>query len=458
MKLWSGRFEKATNELLDDFNSSLPFDIKLYKQDIAGSIAHATMLSKCNIISELECQQIIDELKNLESKIEDGTLSFDNSEDVHMFIESKLTAKIGEAGKKLHTARSRNDQVATDFKLYIRESNSNILVLIKDLIAALYNISLSNTKTIMPGFTHLQSAQPITLAHHLLAYCEMFLRDSDRFKTAQKRLNTGSPLGSCALAGTTFNIDRHYTAKLLGFDDPCANSLDGVSDRDFALDYLYNCSVIAMHMSRLCEEIIIWNTSQFKFIELDDSFSTGSSIMPQKKNPDPAELIRGKTGRIYGNLQSLLVTLKGLPLAYNKDMQEDKEVVFDTEKNITLSLKVLIGMLTTAKFNKKQMLKNAIEGYSNATDIADYLVKKLIPFRTAHEISGKIVLDCIKSNKTIESLSLEDFNIYSNKFDEDVLEAVKLANVVNNRKSFGGPSPEAVKMHLKSIKKQLSKF
>lgn len=453
-KLWSGRFEKPADKLTDEFNASLPFDIRLYNEDIDGSIAHSKMLAKCGIISAEESRAIADGLEKIRADIDSGKLKPDSSEDVHMFIETHLTGAIGNTGKKLHTARSRNDQVATDFKMYIRKNSAAAAELLKSLVTTLCEISQKHTDTIMPGFTHLQSAQPITLAHHLMAYSEMFMRDIQRFNTCASQNNT-SPLGSCALAGTTYPIDREYTSALLGFSGPCPNSLDGVSDRDFAAEYLFNLSMTAMHLSRFCEEIILWNTQQFAFIVIDDAYSTGSSIMPQKKNPDIAELIRGKTGRVYGNLLSLLTMLKGLPLAYNKDMQEDKECVFDSEDAVLPGLKIFTAMLASITFNVKTMRKSAMKGFFNATDVADYLVKKGMPFRDAHHVAGNIVLYCEKNNATIEKMTVTQFKEFSPLFEQDIKDAVKIDNIVKNRKSIGGPSPIMVKKHIKNTLKKL---
>ena len=450
MKLWSGRFEKQQDKLTDSFNSSLPFDIRLYKEDIEGSIAHADMLAYCGIITDDEARSIAAGLKRIRADIESGALLPKGQEDVHMFVESRLTELIGDAGKKLHTARSRNDQVATDFKLYIKKSSARAQSLLGGLVLALCDIAADNTSTVMPGYTHLQSAQPVTLAHHLMAYCEMFLRDVERFKSSALRGDT-MPLGSCALAGTTYPIDRFYTTKLLSFSRPCANSLDGVSDRDFAAEYLFNLSMTAMHLSRFCEELVLWSSPQFGFAVMDDAFSIGSSIMPQKKNPDVAELIRGKTGRVYGNLMALLTTLKSLPLAYNKDMQEDKEAVFDSEDTVFACLTIFTEMIKTVKFNRKEMRKSAAKGFFNATDVADYLVKKGMPFRDAHHAAGNIVLHCEKNGKVIEKLTLQEFKSFSPLFEADILNAVKLDNVVKNRKSYGGPAPSVVKKHIRTV-------
>lgn len=454
MKLWSGRFEKQSDKTADEFNTSLPFDIKLYKHDIEGSIAHCKMLSACGIISDSEAEKIISNLILIREDIDSGKMQINDAEDVHMFVEGELIKRIGDTGKKLHTARSRNDQVATDFRMYIRDSAKAIIGQLKELVETIKNIAKENTATIMPGFTHLQKAQPVTLAHHFVAYCEMFLRDAERFADSLKRINV-MPLGSCALAGTTYPIDRKITSGLLGFDKISNNSMDAVSDRDFAIEYLFCCSTVSMHLSRLCEELILWSTQEFSFIEIDDAFATGSSIMPQKKNPDMAELVRGKTGRVYGNLISLLSVMKSLPLAYNKDMQEDKEAVFDSEQTVVNCLKIVTAMLPSITYKKNNMRMSAKGGFTNATDAADYLVKKGMPFRNAHEVIGNIVLYCVKNNVTIEKLDIKTFKTFSNLFEEDVLEAVKLNNVVNGRTVYGGTAGIEVKRQIRDIEKRL---
>ncbi|KAI4453770.1 argininosuccinate lyase [Holotrichia oblita] len=455
-KLWSGRFEKNTDNLAHEFNKSLDFDFKLYKYDIAGSIAHCTMLSECKIIEKAESDKIIAELKAIEKDIDSGKLTKNDAEDIHMFIEGELIKRIGETGKKLHTARSRNDQVATDFRMYIKADINCIKELLKALIDKLIVISEENLNTIMCGYTHLQKAQPTTLAHHLTAYCEMFLRDYERFSDCFKRVNI-LPLGICALAGTTYPINRKRVAELLGFDGVTNNSIDGVSDRDFVAEFLFCCSMVSMHLSRFCEEIILWSTDEFKFIKIDDAFSTGSSIMPQKRNPDIAELIRGKTGRIYGNLFNILTVLKSLPLAYNKDMQEDKISVFDSEETIINSLLVFTKMLSSITFNKEVLKNSAYSGFTNATEVADYLVKKGVPFRSAHEITGKLVLYAEKSNKKLEELTLADYKKHSDIFKEDIFGAIDIINAVNNRKLEGGPSESSVKKSIENIKIKLKK-
>ena len=458
MPLWAGRFKKELDSKTNDFNSSIRFDKRMYKQDIEGSIAHATMLGKQKIIDESESKKIIDGLKTILNDIENNKLEFDmNAEDIHMFIESELTNRIGNTGKRLHTARSRNDQVAVDLRLYLREEGHNIIELLKELIGIIVNKAEENTKTIMPGYTHLQRAQPITFAHHLMAYAEMFMRDIDRMNDLIKRMNI-NPLGSCALAGTTHNIDRYLTSKLLGFDAPCDNSLDGVSDRDFVLEMASTLSIIMVHMSRFSEEIILWCSWEFKYIELDDAFSTGSSIMPQKKNPDITELIRGKSGRVIGHLTGLLTMMKGQPLAYNKDMQEDKEAIFDSIDNTKMCLSTFIPMLDTMKIIKENMENAAKKGFINATDCADYLVKRGLPFREAYKITGTLVAYAIDNNKTLDTLSLEEYQKYSDLFEKDIYDAIDLNNCVKLRTSFGGPAPSVVQKHIQKIKDKLSKI
>jgi len=442
MKLWGGRFSKNTNKMVDDFNSSIRFDERLYKQDILGSIAHVTMLGKQNIIPQEDVNKIIDALKEILSDIENDKVQFDiEAEDIHMNIEKLLINKIGDVGKKLHTGRSRNDQVALDIRMYIKEEIKSIDKMIFNLQNVLLDLSKKHTDTIMPGYTHLQKAQPVTFAHHLMAYFEMFKRDRYRLFDTYKRTNC-MPLGSGALASTTYPLDREYTASLLDFDSITLNSMDAVSDRDFCIELLSSLSTIMMHLSRFSEEIIIWNTNEFSFIELDDAFSTGSSIMPQKKNPDIPELVRGKTGRVYGSLMSLLTTMKGLPLAYNKDMQEDKEVTFDAIDTVKMCIPIFTDMLKTLTVNKDNMYKGAGGGFTNATDAADYLVKKGVPFRDAHEILGKLVLYCINNSKTLEELSLEEYKSISNVFEEDIYEAISLESCVSKRNVIGGPSKE----------------
>lgn len=444
MKLWGGRFTKETNKLVHNFNSSISFDKRLFRQDIEGSIAHATMLEKQKIISKDERDLIIKGLSDIREEIIEGSLEISQEyEDIHSFVESHLIKRIGEVGKKLHTGRSRNDQVALDMKLYIRDEINVLDDLIKTFLLTLHKIMKENTRTYMPGFTHLQKAQPVTLSHHMGAYFEMFKRDRSRLSDIKNRMNT-SPLGSGALAGTTFPLDREYSAVLLGFDGPSLNSMDSVSDRDYLIELLSALSTIMMHLSRLSEEVIIWNSNEYRFIELDDSYSTGSSIMPQKKNPDIAELVRGKTGRVYGALISLLTTMKGLPLAYNKDMQEDKELTFDAIDTVKSCLALTSEMLSTMKFNKDIMEDSATKGFINATDAADYLVNKGVPFRDAHSIIGKLVLECIDKNTSLDSLSIEDYRAISPVFDDDIYEAISLTTCVNKRNTIGAPGKEAM--------------
>ncbi|OOB80091.1 MAG: argininosuccinate lyase [Epulopiscium sp. Nuni2H_MBin003] len=456
MKLWDGRFTKQTDALTDHFNSSLSFDYRLYKQDILGSQAHVKMLALQNIISQDEANQISDGLSELLSEIENGDIDLmQDSEDIHMLIEALLTEKIGEVGKKLHTGRSRNDQVALDMRLYLIENISNVQNLIVDLLDTIYNLAKQHITTFMPGYTHLQRAQPVTFAHHLMAYFEMFKRDYKRFEFT-KEMTDSMPLGCGALATTTYPLNRDYVKDELGFTELCQNSLDGVSDRDFCSDFLYSVALMMMHLSRFSEEIIIFNSHEFKFIELDDAFSTGSSIMPQKKNPDIAELVRGKSGRTYGNLIALLTTLKGLPLAYNKDMQEDKEAVFDSLDTISLCLPIFTKMLATITINKDNMYNAASSGFTNATDVADYLVKKGVAFRDAHHYVGKLVLFCTINNFTLETLPLSEYKKISPIFKEDVFDAISIATCVNERQVKGGPSPTAVNKHLDIAKQFLN--
>ena len=455
MVMWAGRFKKEIDKRTNDFNSSIRFDNRLYKHDITGSIAHATMLGKCGIIDKEESEKIVVELKNILTDLESGKLQFDmEAEDIHMFIESELTKRIGDAGKRLHTARSRNDQVALDLRLYMRDEIEEIISLLKELMGELVNKADEHYETIMPGYTHLQRAQPITLAHYFMAYVEMFKRDILRLQDANKRMNE-NPLGSCALAGTTYNTDRYMTSKLLGFDGPCLNSLDGVSDRDYAIEIASALSIVMMHMSRISEEFVMWSSHEFKFIELDDAFSTGSSIMPQKKNPDITELIRGKSGRVYGDLMALLTMMKSLPLAYDKDMQEDKEAIFDAVDNVKMCLYTFIPMLASTTFLKDNMLKAAKKGFINATDAADYLVKKGLPFRTAYKITGSIVGYAIDNDKTLDTITLDEYKKFSELFDEDIYEYIDLKKAVNDRTVVGGPAPETVREHVKLIKEFL---
>lgn len=458
MAMWAGRFSKEVDEGVNAFNSSISFDARMYKQDIAGSIAHATMLGEQGIISMSDSLEIIGGLKEILSDIDSGKLVFDpNAEDIHMFVEAELTKRLGDVGKRLHTSRSRNDQVALDIRLYLRDEIKEIRALIVKLAETLCDIAKKNYDVIMPGYTHLQRAQPITFGHHIMAYAQMLLRDIGRLDDTFKRMNV-NPLGSCALAGTTYNIDRERTSSLLGMTEPMANSLDGVSDRDFCLELASALSICMIHLSRFSEEIILWCSWEFKFIELDDAFSTGSSIMPQKKNPDVTELIRGKTGRVIGDNMTLLTMMKGLPLAYNKDMQEDKEAIFDAVDNIKLCLSTFIPMLATMTVIKENMRKAAAKGFINATDCADYLVKKGMPFRTAYKITGGLVALCIQKSTTLEELPIEDYKQASELFDEEVYNAINLDTCVKERKSYGGPSPESVLLQIKTVRKNLEEL
>lgn len=455
MKLWGGRFTKETNKLVESFNESLSFDQRFYKQDIRGSIAHVKMLSKQNILTNEERDIIIGGLLSIKEDIDNGLLIFDDgSEDIHSFVEAHLIERIGDIGKKLHTGRSRNDQVALDMKLYVRDEIDELMELLYELLCEVLNIMEKNKSTYMPGFTHLQKAQPTTLAHHFGAYFEMFVRDYDRLVSTRKRMNT-SPLGAGAFAGTTYELDREYVAALLDFDMATRNSMDSVSDRDYLLELLSNLSILAMHLSRLSEEIIIWNTDEYRFVEMDDTYSTGSSIMPQKKNPDIAELIRGKSGRVYGNLISLLTTMKGLPLAYNKDMQEDKEMSFDAIDTLKSLIKLMSGMLSTMKFNNEKMAGSARGGFTNATDAADYLVKKNVAFRDAHEIVGRLVLYGIENKKSLDDFTLEEFKNISEYFEEDIYDAISLKTCVEKRNTKGAPGLNAINEEIKESKKIL---
>ena len=459
MKLWGGRFTKETDQLVHNFNESLSFDQKFYRQDIRGSIAHVKMLAKQGILSEEDRDCVI---KGLEGILEDLdskklTVSADSGyEDIHSFVEGTLTERIGEAGKRLHTGRSRNDQVALDMKLYTRDEIDEIDGLVKALLEELLVIMEANTETFMPGFTHLQKAQPITLAHHMGAYFEMFLRDRSRLADIRKRMNY-CPLGSGALAGTTYPLARTYTAELLGFDGPTLNSMDSVSDRDYLIELLSALSTISMHLSRFCEEIIIWNTNEYRFVEIDDSYSTGSSIMPQKKNPDIAELIRGKCGRVYGALVSLLTTMKGIPLAYNKDMQEDKELTFDAIDTVKGCLALFTGMISTMTFRRDVMEASAKNGFTNATDAADYLVNHGVPFRDAHGIVGQLVLLCIQKGIALDDLSLEEYQKISPVFEEDIYEAISMKTCVEKRMTIGAPGPDMMRKVIETYRKLLKK-
>ena len=445
MKLWGGRFSKATDTKVDDFNSSIRFDMRLYRQDILGSIAHASMLGKQKIIPQADADLIVKTLKEILSDIEAGKVEFlVDAEDIHMNIEKILTDRIGAAGKRLHTGRSRNDQVALDIRMYIKDEISEIKEMVRVLMDTLLTLAEAHTQTIMPGYTHLQKAQPVTFAHHVMAYFEMLRRDIGRLDDTYKRTNV-CPLGSGALAATTYPLDRETVAHALGFDSVTQNSLDGVSDRDFALELMSALSILMMHLSRFCEELILWSSHEFSFVEMDDAYSTGSSIMPQKKNPDVAELIRGKTGRVYGDLMSLLTTMKGIPLAYNKDMQEDKEPVFDAIDTVKLCLPVFTDMLSTMKVKTEAMLQGAKGGFTNATDAADYLVKKGLPFREAHEVVGKMVAYALDHNKSLDQFRLEEFKACSPIFEQDVYDAISMETCVNGRSIVGGPAIETVK-------------
>ena len=455
--MWAGRFSKALDKKADDFNSSISFDSRMYKQDITGSIAHASMLAKQGIIGAEDCEKIIAGLGGILSDIEDGSLEFDmNCEDIHMFVEAELTKRIGDAGKKLHTARSRNDQVALDIRLYLRDKSEELVGLLRELVDAVTEQAEANRDVILPGYTHLQRAQPITFGHHLMAYAMMLLRDISRLEDATARMNY-SPLGSCALAGTTYDTDRAYVAEKLGFDGITRNSIDGVSDRDFCLELMSAYSIIMMHLSRFSEEIILWSSWEFSFVELDDSFTTGSSIMPQKKNSDMAELVRGKTGRVYGNLLALLTTLKGLPLAYNKDMQEDKEAIFDSVDTVTVCLEVFAPMIRTMKVKRDNMYRAAQGGFINATDLADYLTKRGMPFRSAYKIVGQIVAECISKGCVLEGLPLEEYKKYTDIFEADLFSEISLETCVSKRISAGGTSVSSVEEQIAYVKKELAK-
>ena len=450
-KMWAGRFSKALDKEADDFNSSLHFDCKMFKQDIQGSIAHAQMLAKQGIITKNDCEEIIDGLSSILDDIIAGKLTFDSdAEDIHMFIESELTARKGDVGKRLHTARSRNDQVAVDIRLFLRDEAEKVNDLLYTLIEAIVNKAEENQDAILPGYTHLQRAQPITFAHHLLAYAQMFIRDCGRLSDAVKRMNY-SPLGSCALSGTTYDTDREFEAEKLGFYGIMQNSIDGVSDRDFCVELMSAFSVIMMHLSRFSEEVILWSSWEFKFVELDDSYTTGSSIMPQKKNPDMAELVRGKTGRVYGDLFALLTSLKGLPLAYNKDMQEDKEAIFDSIETVEKCLSIFAPMIATMTVLKDNMYSAAQKGFINATDLADYLVKKGMPFRTAYKIVGQTVAECIEKNKVLETLTLDEYKAHSELFEEDLFTEISLETCIKKRISAGSTGYESVKKQIEYV-------
>ena len=455
--MWAGRFAKSLDSKADDFNSSIRFDCKMYKQDIIGSMAHSEMLSKQGIISLADCEAILGGLSDILAELESGELEFDMScEDIHMFVEAELTKRIGDAGKRLHTARSRNDQVALDIRMYLRDRSEDIISLLKALIGAIADKAEEGKSAILPGYTHLQRAQPITFGHHLLAYAQMFLRDISRVEDAVARMNY-SPIGSCALAGTTYDTDRYYEAEKLGFSGITVNSIDGVSDRDFCVELMSAFSLIMMHLSRFSEEIILWSSWEFKFVELDDAYTTGSSIMPQKKNSDMAELVRGKTGRVYGDLFALLTTLKGLPLAYNKDMQEDKEAVFDALETVEMCLDIFAPMIKTMRLLPDNMYKAAEEGFINATDLADYLTKKGMPFRSAYKIVGQIVAECIEKKTVLDKLPLEAYKQYSDMFEADLYSEISLKACVEKRISEGGTSVASVEKQLVLVRKELEK-
>ena len=457
-QLWGGRFTKETDQLVYNFNASISFDKRFYAQDMKGSMAHVRMLAKQGILTEEERDQILDGLNGILKDVEEGRLEITSEyEDIHSFVEAVLIDRIGDAGKKMHTGRSRNDQVALDMKLYTRDEIKELNRLVKEMLEALLVIMEAHLDTYMPGFTHLQKAQPITLAHHMGAYFEMFKRDHERLIDISKRMNT-CPLGSGALAGTTYPLDREYTAELLGFDGPTLNSMDGVSDRDYLIELLSALSTIMMHLSRFSEEVIIWNTNEYKFVEIDDAYSTGSSIMPQKKNPDIAELVRGKTGRVYGALNSFLATMKGIPLAYNKDMQEDKEWVFDAIDTTKGCLALFTGMLKTMQFNKERMAESARHGFTNATDAADYLVNHGVPFRDAHGIVGRLVLLCIEKKIALDDLPLEEYKEICPVFEEDIYEAISLKTCVNKRLTIGAPGHDAMAQVVKTCQEYLAAY
>lgn len=454
-KMWAGRFTKEIDERVNDFNSSISFDARMYKQDIEGSIAHATMLGECRIIDLAESKSIVKGLKEILNDIDNGELHFDpTAEDVHMFVEAELTSRLGDTGKRLHTARSRNDQVALDIRMNLKTEIKEIEDLVRELIETLAKLAEKNLTTVMPGYTHLQRAQPITFAHHIMAYAQMLLRDLGRLEDTYKRTNI-MPLGSGALASTTYPINRQRVCDLLGFDEITQNSLDGVSDRDFCIELASAISILMMHLSRFSEEIVLWCSWEFKFIELDDAYATGSSIMPQKKNPDITELIRGKTGRVYGDLTTLLTMMKGLSLAYNKDMQEDKEAIFDAVDTVKLCLTTFIPMIETMKVIPENMRNAAAKGFINATDCADYLVKKGLPFRDAYKITGTLVHTCIEKNLTLETLPLEEYKALCETFDEDIYDAISLETCVMQRKAYGGPAPESVTAQIEYTRSKL---
>ena len=454
-KMWAGVTAGKTDSLADDFNSSIRFDSRMARQDITGSIAHAAMLAAKGIISEADCEALTEGLAGILEDLESGKLTIDESaEDIHMFVEQVLTERIGDTGKKLHTARSRNDQVALDLRMYLRDESDEIAALIRDFLHVLTDLAEKNTETIMPGYTHLQRAQPVSFGHYMMAYAMMLLRDLDRLKDCRRRINV-SPIGCCALAGTTYGTDRYLEAGKLGFDSICLNSMDGVSDRDFALELLSTLSILMMHLSRLSEELILWASWEFRFIAFSDAYTTGSSIMPQKRNADMAELVRGKTGRVYGDLMGLLTTLKGLPLAYNKDMQEDKEGVFDACDTVKMCLKIMTPMVASMTVNRENMLHAAQGGFINATDLADWLVKKGMPFRNAYKISGQLVRHCMESGQVLETLPLETYRTYSELFDETLYEAIDLKNCMEKRISEGGTSVASVEKQIAFVRKEL---
>ncbi len=454
-KLWGGRFQKETDRLVDDFHSSISFDCRLYKYDITGSMAHARMLARVGIIAPGEAEAIVAGLQQILEDIEAGRVEFSvTAEDIHMNVEQMLIERVGEVGKKLHTARSRNDQVALDVRMYLRDEIDAVTALLAELTGTLLDLAQQHTKTVMPGYTHLQRAQPITLAHHLLAYCQMLGRDMDRLADCRRRVNV-MPLGAGALAGTTFPLDREYVARQLDFAGVTANSLDAVSDRDFAVEFCAAASLIMMHLSRFCEEVILWSTAEFSFIELDDAYSTGSSMMPQKKNPDVAELIRGKSGRVFGDLAALLTMLKGLPLAYNKDMQEDKEALFDAVDTVKKCLQTFRPMVATMRVKDNNMAQAARGGFTNATDLADYLVQKGVPFREAHEIVGRAVVYCLEHQKSLEELRIEEYHQFSPAIDEGVYQAIDIARCVEGRSVIGGPAPAAVREAISLARERL---
>jgi len=457
-KMWEGRFKKCVDGVVNDFNSSVSFDMRMYKWDITGSIAHAKMLAKVGIISEEERDVIVNELKNILSDIESGELVIDmNAEDIHMFVEEVLTKRVGSVGKKLHTARSRNDQVALDIRLYLKEEIDNIVSLVRECTEVVTDIAEENLESVMPGYTHLQRAQPVTFAHYIMAYAHMFSRDISRLRDTKERMNF-SPLGAGALATTTYDIDREFTAKELGFYGVTKNSIDSVSDRDFVLELASDIALLMMHLSRMSEEIILFSSWEFKYIELDDAYATGSSIMPQKKNPDIAELVRGKAGRVIGDMTGLFAMMKGLPLAYNKDMQEDKEAIFDAIDNVKMCLKTFIPMLKTMTVIKENMLSAAKKGFINATDVAEYLVKKGMPFRDAYKATGNLVKYCIDKGVVLEELTLGEFKSVTDSFEDDVYEAIDLMTCLKGRKVIGGPNPDTVKTDIEEVRKELERY